>query len=161
MTSAVQLKYGNLNKRDFRFVIRSVIMFVITTKPHGDLLHHISQPRDSCSSAIEAYSQFHIALPRHVAKFVAKLDTRLRSSKLRGEFDNQIENFEMNFLTSTRSNFATSPNLPCKVRDIVNRWFEDSTPFKNSVVVKIHQERQMKILSKGLFTRQRAVETLR
>ena len=72
-----------------------------------------------------SYSQFHFTLLRHVAKFVGKLDTRLLSSQLRSELDNQIANFKMNFPTSIRSSLATSSNLPCKVRDIGNKWFED------------------------------------
>ena len=66
-----------------------------------------------------------LVTPNFLFFVVGKLDTRLRSSQLRSELDNQIANFEMNFPTSTRSNFATSPNLLCKVRDIVNKWFED------------------------------------
>ena len=66
----------------------------------------------------------HYFTTRHMAMFVGKLDTRLRSSQLHGELDKQIANVEVNF--------TTSPNEPFAVqgRDIINKRFEDSTPLK-------------------------------
>ena len=53
-----------------------------------------------------SYSWFHITFPRCVAKSVGKLGTRLRSSQLSGELDNQIANFELKFPTSAALNFV-------------------------------------------------------
>ena len=64
--------------------------------------------------------------------FTLLYHARLQSSQLHVELDNQIANFEIKFPTSARSKFTIHQMslLLSEVRDIINKWFEDSTPFK-------------------------------
>lgn len=53
------------------------------------------------------YSWFHNTFPHRIAKCAGKLGTRLWSSQLHGELDNQIVNFKSKFPTSATLNFAS------------------------------------------------------